>query len=73
MQLSEVVDHIRPHRLDEALDSGDQAAITKARALFWDRNNWCAMSKLHHDRKTAKHDGGFGRRGAVEILQDEDG
>jgi 5-methylcytosine-specific restriction protein A len=34
-----VVDHIVPHR-------GDQA-------LFWDRNNWAALCKYHHDRKTA--------------------
>lgn len=73
MQVTQVVDHIKPHRLDEAIASGDPVAIAKARALFWDRNNWCAMSKLHHDRKTALQDGGFGRRGAGQILQDEDG
>ena len=41
------VDHIKPHR-------GDQT-------LFWDSSNWQAMSKRCHDRKTATHDGGFGR------------
>ncbi len=41
-----VVDHIVPHR-------GDMK-------LFWDRSNWQAMSKKHHDRKTAREDGGFG-------------
>jgi 5-methylcytosine-specific restriction protein A len=41
-----VVDHIVPHR-------GDMA-------LFWDRSNWQAMSKLCHDRKTARENGGFG-------------
>ncbi|MCB4811684.1 HNH endonuclease [Methylovorus menthalis] len=45
-----VVDHIKPHR-------GDMA-------LFWDRNNWQAMAKECHDRKTAREDGGF--RGAYQ-------
>lgn len=40
-----VVDHIIPHR-------GDMN-------LFWNRNNWQAMAKECHDRKTAKEDGGF--------------
>jgi 5-methylcytosine-specific restriction protein A len=43
---AEVVDHIKPHRGDES--------------LFWDRNNWQALNKRCHDRKTARHDGGFG-------------
>lgn len=60
-QPTQVVDHRKPHRLREATLSGDAVAIAKARALFWDRNNWCAMSKLHHDRKTAREDGAFGR------------
>lgn len=47
-QLAEVVDHITPHQ-------GDQK-------LFWDRKNWRAMSKPHHDRDTATYDGGFGNR-----------
>ena len=42
-----VVDHIVPHR-------GDMR-------LFWDTKNWQAMAKSCHDRKTARHDGGFGR------------
>lgn len=42
---SEVVDHIIPHE-------GDMK-------LFWDRNNWQAMSKPCHDKKTATEDGGF--------------
>lgn len=44
---AQVVDHIVPHR-------GDQA-------LFWDRTNWQSMAKRCHDRKTATEDGGFGR------------
>ena len=43
---STVVDHIIPHR-------GDMK-------LFWDPNNWQAMAKPCHDKKTASEDGGFG-------------
>lgn len=45
---SQVVDHRIPHR-------GDMK-------LFWDSENWQAMHKVCHDRKTAREDGGF--RGA---------
>jgi 5-methylcytosine-specific restriction protein A len=41
-----VVDHIRPHK-------GNQK-------LFWDRENWQALCKPCHDRKTVLEDGGFG-------------
>ncbi len=41
-----VVDHIIPHK-------GDQA-------LFWDENNWQPLCKQCHDRKTVQEDGGFG-------------
>lgn len=41
-----VVDHITPHK-------GDMQ-------LFWDTNNWQALCKTCHSRKTAKIDGGFG-------------
>lgn len=45
-----VVDHIVPHRLKEAIDSGDEARISKARALFWDSaNNWQSLCKPCHD------------------------
>ena len=43
------VDHITPHR-------GDMR-------LFWDRENWQALCKPCHDRKTATEDGRWGRRG----------
>lgn len=43
-----VVDHITPHK-------GDQK-------LFWSRSNWQPLCKMHHDRKTAIEDGGFGRQ-----------
>jgi 5-methylcytosine-specific restriction protein A len=42
-----VVDHIKPHK-------GDQA-------LFWQRDNWQSLCKRCHDYKTATEDGGFGR------------
>ena len=42
-----VVDHIIPHK-------GDQK-------LFWDRKNWQPLCKRHHDQKTVREDGGFGR------------
>lgn len=41
------VDHIIPHKGDKE--------------LFWDRNNWQGLCKMHHSRKTAREDGGFGR------------
>lgn len=43
-----VVDHRIPHGGDET--------------LFWDQDNWRAMAKPCHDRKTAREDGGFGNR-----------
>lgn len=43
-----VVDHIIPHKNDQA--------------LFWDTANWQALCKACHDRKTATEDGGFGNR-----------
>jgi 5-methylcytosine-specific restriction protein A len=43
-----VVDHIRPHRGDPN--------------LFWDKDNWQALCKQCHDRKTAEQDGAFGRQ-----------
>jgi 5-methylcytosine-specific restriction protein A len=44
---SRVVDHIVPHRGDPD--------------LFWNEDNWQALAKVCHDRKTAMHDGGFGK------------
>ena len=37
-----VVDHIKPHRGDSA--------------LMWDRNNWQALCKSCHDKKTWRED-----------------
>ncbi|MDR3427954.1 HNH endonuclease [Silvimonas sp.] len=56
-----VVDHIKPHKMHEALISGDDDLIAFAQSLFWDTSNWQALCKRCHDRKTAKEDGGFGR------------
>ncbi len=44
-----VVDHITPHRLKEALESGDKEHIVKAQALFWDAKNFQSFCKLHHN------------------------
>ncbi|MDP2026435.1 HNH endonuclease [Sulfuriferula sp.] len=47
VRAANVVDHIVPHK-------GDQA-------LFWDKTNWQSLCKSHHDAKTAREDGGWGR------------
>ena len=57
-----VVDHIKPHKLGQAKQSGDASLIAKASELFWDRSNWQALCKRCHDIKTATEDGGFGNR-----------
>lgn len=57
-----VVDHITPHRLKEAIDSGDADRISAAQSLFWNRKNWQPLCKQCHDIKTAVEDGAFGRR-----------
>lgn len=44
-----VVDHITPHKLKEALRSGDSVAIARAQKLFWSRSNWQGLCKQHHD------------------------
>jgi len=53
-----VVDHITPHR-------GDMR-------LFWDRENWQSLSKICHDRKTAREDGVFGRERINTAKRDTD-
>lgn len=62
VEAASVVDHIKPPRLKDALDSGDQERIAQAKALFWDRGNWQPLCKPCHDRKTATEDSGFARR-----------
>jgi 5-methylcytosine-specific restriction protein A len=49
VRVATVVDHVVPHR-------GDQA-------LFWDTSNWQAMAKTCHDRKTAGEEGGWRQEG----------
>lgn len=44
-----VVDHIIPHRLGEALLTGNDTQIAHARKLFWDSDNWQPLCKQHHD------------------------
>lgn len=44
-----VVDHITPHKLGDALQSGNPEAISKAQALFWDQSNWQPLCKPCHD------------------------
>ncbi|EMO5258136.1 TPA: HNH endonuclease [Proteus mirabilis] len=44
-----VVDHIIPHRLREAIQSGDKALITKAQTLFWDKKNFQSLCDPHHN------------------------
>ena len=68
VEIALIVDHIIPHRIEEANRSGDQSRIGVALNLFWDRNNWQSLCKTCHDRKTAIEDGGFGRRRRVESL-----
>jgi len=51
---AEVVDHIEPHKLGRALESGDKAAIKRAQALFWDSTNWQPLCKHCHDAHKAR-------------------
>ncbi|TKI02774.1 HNH endonuclease [Martelella alba] len=44
-----VVDHIKPHRLKDAIASGDKQMISIAQKLFWDQDNWQSLCKQHHD------------------------
>lgn len=47
--LAMVVDHKVPHRLGEAIESGDHQQIAKAQKLFWDQDNWQSLCKTCHD------------------------
>lgn len=60
-----IVDHKVPHKLDDAMNSGDAERIANAKALFWDSANWQSLCKTCHDQKTSREDGAFGNpRGA---------
>lgn len=56
------MDHIVPHRLSNALDSGDATRIAAAQALFWNSGNWQGLCSTCHSTKTAREDGGFGNK-----------
>ena len=47
--IATVVDHITPHRLKEALDSGNVEQIAKAQKLFWDTCNYQSLCASHHN------------------------
>lgn len=48
IEKANVVDHVVPHKRDQE--------------LFWSKSNWQALCVRCHNSKTAREDGGFGRR-----------
>jgi 5-methylcytosine-specific restriction protein A len=55
--VANVVDHITQHRLKEAIDSGDDRRIARARELFWDSaGNWAPLCKPCHDSIAQMHE-----------------
>lgn len=58
-----VVDHIVPHRLDEALKSNDPDRIAEARARFWDSSNWQSLCTTHHNSTKQAEEHAARRRG----------
>lgn len=46
-----IVDHIVPHKLGEAIESGDVKLIAEARERFWDTDNWQSLCKPCHDSR----------------------
>jgi len=63
-----VVDHIKPHKLKDALNGGDSNAISKAQKLFWDTKNWQGLCTSHHSSTKQRIE----KRG-VQIGCSEDG
>jgi 5-methylcytosine-specific restriction protein A len=52
-----VVDHIVAHGLKRAIDSGNAAAIARARVLFWDSaSNWQSLCATCHDSTKQKEE-----------------
>lgn len=43
-----VVDHIIPHKLEQAILSKEPLKIKQAQKLFWDSSNWQALCATHH-------------------------
>ena len=58
-----VVDHIVPHRLDDALKSNDPDRIAEARARFWDSSNWQSLCTTHHNSTKQAEEHAARRRG----------
>lgn len=65
---AEVVDHIIPHKLWDAVQSGDDKAIGAAQKLFWDQGNWQPLCKTCHDSDKQRQE-----RGTPIVGCDEDG
>ena len=42
------VDHIIPHKLEQALIAKDQIKIRTAQKLFWDSSNWQGLCNTDH-------------------------
>lgn len=63
------VDHIVPHDLIAALDSGNRDRIRNAQQLFWDSSNWQALCHQCHARKTVRDNGGFKNRRSEHAQQ----
>ena len=51
-----VVDHIKPHKLKDSIDSGDAELIARARQLFWDSANWQSLCAPHHNSTKQRED-----------------
>ena len=58
---AEVVDHIDPPRLKQAIDSGIQHLIDAAKRLFWDSKNWQSLCKRCHDSTKQSEEKADGR------------
>lgn len=60
-----VVDHIKTHKLKEAIDSGNPTAIRIAQELFWDsKNNWQSLCQAHHNSTKQSEEAAARRQGA---------
>jgi 5-methylcytosine-specific restriction endonuclease McrA len=72
--LATVVDHIRAHRMREALHAKDQRKIEAARKLFWDRSNWQPVCKPCHDSdKQQLEKSGFIRGAGIDGIPTDAG
>lgn len=50
-KLATAVDHIIPHKLEQALISKEPVKIRKAQKLFWDSSNWQGCNTQHLSNK----------------------